>query len=343
MAGLFAFVQNAYVSNRLTDDDSKPVVLAVKRGILAESRLEYVKAEQCYHEAIKLYDEQDPKDKNEIHKINLYLYLANLYYETKEFKRSFRLFQECLRQLISNHSYENNDEAIIEISLKMSNIFASIDDEHDAKIGYEFCIQSILSRIKTYELKIDPDADNKSINEALLNAKIFMIIILQTYGRYLCSLNEYKHAISSLEQAKVLAEQILVEKDDKIGVIYNDLASAYYGNGDFQNAVNLLKNGMDHLNRAYDKVLGDRHAEPDTQLKQEFDKRLDELIEYKFASISNLCSSLHAQNKHDEAKVNCLKALDIYNMNSKKFEKNMKNEVNEFKIILKAVEKNAKT
>jgi tetratricopeptide (TPR) repeat protein len=332
-AGLFALLQQAKGSN-----DEPPIVSDVKRGLLAQSRLEYQKAEQFFHNAIKLYDEQDPKDKNEIHRINIYLYLANLYYEKKEFKKSFRLYQECMRELISNHSFENNDEAIVEISLKMSNVFAVIDDEHDAKIGYEFCVQSIISRIKQYELKLDPTSDNTAINEKLFNAKMLFIVVLQTYGRYLCTLKEFKHAVDLLEQAKILAEQILTDKkNDQVGVLHNDLALAYYGLNDFENAIGLLRTGIEFLNRHYESIRNDQINFPDADSKLEFDKQLNELRAYQFTNLSNLCSSFYAQKKYDYAKENCSKALDIYKQNAKNFDQRMKTEVNQVQKTLKTI------
>jgi hypothetical protein len=42
----------------------------------------------------------------------------------RDYDKSFRLFQECLRELIAKLNYERNSEAVIEISLKLSEIFA---------------------------------------------------------------------------------------------------------------------------------------------------------------------------------------------------------------------------
>ena len=143
------------------------IFILIKRGLLAQSRLQYDKAEEYFHQAIQTYDRLNSENKNlnPVYRVNIYLYIANLYYEMRDYDKSFRLFQECLRELIAKLNYERNSEAVIEISLKLSEIFAyGLNSTHDAKIGYEFCIQAILSRIKEYEAKeITYDLDKNII------------------------------------------------------------------------------------------------------------------------------------------------------------------------------------
>ena len=88
------------------NDDS--IVILIKRGLLAQSRLQYDKAEEYFHQAIQTYDRLNSENKNlnPVYRVNIYLYIANLYYEMRDYDKSFRLFQECLRELIAKLNYE---------------------------------------------------------------------------------------------------------------------------------------------------------------------------------------------------------------------------------------------
>lgn len=323
---LFATLTDYFSKKNVNDDNGEDeLVQLVKKGLLEQSRRNYAKAEAYFHDAINVYDElNDNKNQNDIRRINIYLYLANLYYESHDYDKSFRLFQECLRELITRFGYKSNNESVIEISLKLSNIFAKDSSKvHDTKVGYEFCINSILTRINEYESKLSPlDDENgakESVKRELINAKILYIIILHTYGQYLLNITEYKHALQLLEQAYVLATQFYnrgLVTGQQFGSIINDLALSYDGIGDYKKAVELMNNAIDYLNeelKSVDielKALNPRHDPDEYKLNQQ---KNVELKMHKFVSLSNLCSSYYQLKQYSTAKSHCLDAIKLVN------------------------------
>ena len=296
-------------------ENEESIVLLLKKGILAQSRMKYEEAEEFFHEAIKTFDRLNAENSlNPVYRVNIYLYIANLYFETREYDKSLRLFQECLRELIAKLEYERNSEAVIEISLKLSQIFAyGLNSIHDAKVGFEFCIQAALSRIKEYETK----ELTENLEKALINAKILYVMILQTYGRYLLSLKENRQALSLLEQANILALQLFKQAkitNQQLGSLLNDLALANYGLNNYQKAIDVLNSALtyfdDELKRIeLEKVKPD--FDFDTYVREKFD-----LNESKLINLSNKCSSYFALKDFDQANENCRNALRLFNKNN---------------------------
>ena len=333
--GLLA-VLTQLLFNKENDD---AIVLLIKRGILAQSRKQYIEAEDFFHDAIKLFDKLNAeKPLNPVYRVNIYLYLANLYYEARFYEKSFRLFQECLRELIVNLNYERNHEAVIEISLKLSNIFAyGLNSIHDAKVGYEFCIEAILTRIKEYETKQPEDEVLKlKLEKSLINAKVFYIMILHTYGLYLLNLKENSQALSLLEQAKILALQ-LHQRDkvsnQQLGTLLNDLALAYHGKSKYNDAIEVLNQALELLNSELNKIeMNKDENEIEIYNREKFD-----LNECKLVNLSNLCSSFYSLKEYERAKESCTNAIKLFNKNN--FTQNLitndlVSEINEIKKLL---------
>jgi tetratricopeptide (TPR) repeat protein len=311
-AGIFGF--------SLSSDTD--ITQTVKRGLLAQYQRKYDLAENLFHDAIKLYDKQKDEKKASIVKTNLYLYLANLYYEAKDWKRSFNLFQESLRDLIVNSKYESNSETIIEISLKMSNIFANEGRIHAAKVGYEFCQEAALSKLKEYELKKSTEESSNDLDSKLVNIKALYVITLQTFGRYLASLEEYGQAVTLLEQAKILAANLFnSEKEQelhnlKLSSLYNDLAIAYYGVENYEEALTLLAKSLEFIEEERQKI----EIRGVARFNDEFDRiqyqqKKAEFIETNFTTLANLCTTQFALKQYDQAKSNCLKSIRLAKAN----------------------------
>ena len=321
-------------------ENEDSIVLLIKRGILAQSRSQYDKAEDFFHEAIDAYDRlsKEKQDLNPVYRVNIYLYIANLYYEIREYDRSFRLFQECLRELIVKLNYERNSEAVIEISLKLSEIFAyGFNSIHDAKVGYEFCIQAILSRIKEYEAK-EMTVD---LEKALINSKILYLIILHNYGRYLLGLKENSQALSLLEQANILALHLF--KQDKIsnqqyGSLLNDLALGFYGKQNYEKTIETLNSALSYLEDELKNI-----EKYKTNSDFDYARAKYDLNEAKLVNLSNVCSSYFSLKDFKNAKENCNNALKLFNKNN--FGENLvKNdlvkEIEEIKKLINEINKN---
>jgi tetratricopeptide (TPR) repeat protein len=315
--------------NKENDD---ALILLIKKGLLAQSRMKYADAEDYFHEAIKLHDKMDEKNAlNPIYRVNIYLYIANLYLEARDYERSFRLFQECLRELIAKLKYARNHEAIIEISLKLSNIFAhGFNSIHDAKVGYEFCIEAILSRIKEYELKLPEE-----VEKDLINAKVLFIMILHTYGRYLLNLKETDQALSLLEQAKIMTVQLHQKghvTSEQLGTVLNDLALALYAKKNYNEAVKVFNLALRYLDNELKT-----EAEVNRDDDEDYNRRKFDLNECKLVNLSNLCSSYYALKDYGLAKENCTKAIMLFNKNNfdqKLVSKGLVEEINEIRRML---------
>nr|XP_020752068.1 tetratricopeptide repeat protein 19, mitochondrial isoform X1 [Odocoileus virginianus texanus] len=116
---------------------------------------------------------------------------------------------------------ENEDNAIIEISLKLATIYAAQSRQELALAGYEFCISTLEEKIER-ERELSEDvlsADDKA------NTRLLLGMCLDTYARYLLFSQQPSQAQRMYEKALQISEEILGERHPQTIVLLNDLAT----------------------------------------------------------------------------------------------------------------------
>ncbi|XP_061245759.1 tetratricopeptide repeat protein 19, mitochondrial isoform X2 [Bos javanicus] len=119
------------------------------------------------------------------------------------------------------YTYDLEDNAIIEISLKLATIYAAQSRQELALAGYEFCISTLEEKIER-ERELSEDvlsADDKA------NTQLLLGMCLDTYARYLLFSQQPSQAQRMYEKALRISEEILGERHPQTIVLLNDLAT----------------------------------------------------------------------------------------------------------------------
>jgi len=110
-----------------------------------------------------------------------------------------------------------DDNAIIEISLKLAIIYAVQNKTEDAEIGYQFCIEMLEKKLNSRKASDAEAADN--------NALALLGMSAEAYGRFLIKRENYRGALKNLQKALKIASNVLGYNHHQIVVLLNDIAT----------------------------------------------------------------------------------------------------------------------
>ncbi|CAG9530665.1 unnamed protein product [Cercopithifilaria johnstoni] len=116
--------------------DKDPLKHKVKKAWLCRKQHKYDQAVMVLEEAMQMASEQN----NELIVSRIIDELANTYYEMGKLNEAEQAFRNLLQRLINLHNKQDQDPEFIDVSLKLSDIFAQNGKLDDAEIGYKHCI-----------------------------------------------------------------------------------------------------------------------------------------------------------------------------------------------------------
>nr|CAG4643227.1 EOG090X06TI [Ilyocryptus agilis] len=164
-----------------TEDDEK-IIHIIKLAKLAFQREDYKKSEQLLHLALKMaHDTQH-------HEAQRYIIdeMANNAYESGNYLKAEKLFKETMKTLFSE-GYGQSDNSIIHISIKLASIYAKIDKDAEADVGFRFCIENLEDKMKS-------GADN-------LDAHALYCLTLSSYGEFLYNRAFYTQSLDLFKKS----------------------------------------------------------------------------------------------------------------------------------------------
>uniref|UniRef100_G1SZB1 Tetratricopeptide repeat protein 19, mitochondrial n=1 Tax=Oryctolagus cuniculus TaxID=9986 RepID=G1SZB1_RABIT len=171
-------------------------------------------AEKMLHDALRLAYQSDNK------KAITYTYdLAE------------QLFKATMSYLLGG-GMKQEDNAIIEISLKLASIYAAQNKQEFALAGYEFCISTLEDKIeKEKEL-----AEDIMSAEEKTNTHLLLGMCLDACARYLLFSKQPSQAQRMYERALQISEEIQGERHPQTVVLMSDLATTLDAQGRFDEA-----------------------------------------------------------------------------------------------------------
>ncbi|XP_030717203.2 tetratricopeptide repeat protein 19, mitochondrial isoform X2 [Globicephala melas] len=137
-----------------------------------------------------------------------------------------KLFKATMSYLLGG-GMQQEDNAIIEISLKLATIYAAQNRQDLALAGYEFCISTLEEKI---EREKELSEDTLSVEEKA-NTHLLLGMCLDTYARYLLFSKQPSQAQRMYEKALQIAEEILGERHPQTIVLLSDLATTLDAQG----------------------------------------------------------------------------------------------------------------
>ncbi|XP_060219545.1 tetratricopeptide repeat protein 19, mitochondrial isoform X6 [Meriones unguiculatus] len=159
-----------------------------------------------------------------------------------------QLFKATMSYLLGG-GMKQEDNAIIEISLKLANIYAAQNKQEFALAGYEFCISTLEGKIeKEKELAEDMSVEEKA------NTYLLLGMCLDSCARYLLFSNQLSQAQRMYEKALKICQEIQGERHPQTIVLMSDLATTLDAQGHFDDAYL-------HMQRASDLAREISHPE----------------------------------------------------------------------------------
>ncbi|XP_048222678.1 tetratricopeptide repeat protein 19, mitochondrial isoform X2 [Perognathus longimembris pacificus] len=192
-------------------------------------------AELILHDALRLAYQSDNK------KAITYTYdlMANLAFIRGQLENAEQLFKATMSYLLGG-GMKQEDNAIIEISLKLASIYAAQNRQEFALAGYEFCISTLEKKIeREKELTEDISAEEKA------NTHLLLGICLDSCARYLLFSKKPSQAQKMYEKALQISQEIQGERHPQTIVLMSDLATTLDAQGHFDEAYLYMQRASD--------------------------------------------------------------------------------------------------
>ncbi|XP_072029873.1 tetratricopeptide repeat protein 19, mitochondrial-like [Amphiura filiformis] len=247
-------------------------------------------AEKIMHQALDMA----LKDKNQQAVTYIYDQMANMLLRQGKFVEAEIAFKETLRRLITSGT-EKTDPAVIEISLKLAQIYSATRRISEAQAGFQWCIDtteklilssvtsSSSSSLPSTQERIDvseklplptvsettktesPSSSSSSASTAaepydIKDLKALLGMCLEAYARFFAKYKKYDDAIVLFTRALSISENDLMEDGhphQETVTILNDLGTVYDLKGDYNKAKDCIRRSAQLAQR-----LGNDHSLP---------------------------------------------------------------------------------
>jgi len=222
------------------DDDSK-VIFTLKRAKLAEIKQKLDEAEELYHEAlalVRVHRQEKSWSQEKILQAQVYIYdcMANLALVRGQLSNAEKLFKATIQGLLQQGK-RPDDNAIVELSLKLAMINAAQHRSSEAELGYQFCIDTQQRKIDSAAAAAESDIDTDTV--ALLGMSV------DAYSRFLVTHKDYVAAMRNLHKALEIAVSVLGETHQQVAVLLSDIATVASLTNDFDTAQDKLLRAVD--------------------------------------------------------------------------------------------------
>ncbi|XP_054427169.1 tetratricopeptide repeat protein 19, mitochondrial isoform X2 [Pteronotus mesoamericanus] len=218
------------------DETEAEIILLLKRAKLSIMKDEPEEAELILHDALRLAYQSNNK------KAITYTYdlMANLAFIRGQLENAEKLFKATMSYLLGG-GMQQEDNAIIEISLKLASIYAAQNRHDFALAGYEFCISTLEEKI---EREKEIAEDILSVEEKA-NTHLLLGMCLDAYARYLLLSKHPSQAQRMYEKALHISEEILGETHPQTIVLMSDLATSLDAQGHSDEACAYVQRASD--------------------------------------------------------------------------------------------------
>uniref|UniRef100_UPI00358E08A4 tetratricopeptide repeat protein 19, mitochondrial isoform X2 n=1 Tax=Myxine glutinosa TaxID=7769 RepID=UPI00358E08A4 len=256
------------------------IIWTLKRAKLNIMKGHLEKAEELLHSAAHLA-------RNENHEnalIYTYDLMANLAMQRGYFEQAEKLFKATMT-LYLGHGSKQDDDAMIEMSLKLASIYASQEKHEMAVSGYEWCMQTAGEKVAKQNAHILGSSPAEEERDMFVNTQLLFGMCLDSYARYHMSQGRWAKASTLYRQALATCSAAQGDTHPQTVLLMSDLAATLDAQGLWEEAAELAK-------RAIDLARDTEH-------------------QHEASMVSNLAGILMHQGKYEHAKQLYLEALAL--------------------------------
>ncbi|XP_072425759.1 tetratricopeptide repeat protein 19, mitochondrial isoform X3 [Chiloscyllium punctatum] len=135
--------------------------------------------------------------------------------------QALKLAQQSQNNQAVTYTFIQDDNAMIEMSLKLCNIYVSTEQHSLAVEGYKWCIETLEEKVQR-----EKDVPEVSISAAeKANTRLLLGMCLDSCARYMTSQKQLVLAESLYQQALAISQQVQGETHPQTIVLMNDLAT----------------------------------------------------------------------------------------------------------------------
>ena len=203
-------------------EEEDDLTLAVKRGILAIQEGDLARADRLLHIALKMA--QDSGREEAI--THIFCLMGNLAMERNFPGQAERLLKTVVQRLIAAGE-PSDSNSVVEISLKLAQIYASIGSLQQAEQGFQFCVATQLHKLG----KGVVDEDTLGLAGMVLDQR----------AQFLLQQDRLAEAEMAWREAVKIAEQLHGEEGEQVLVVKNSLAALLSMRGQHKAALDLLE------------------------------------------------------------------------------------------------------
>ncbi|XP_045201093.2 tetratricopeptide repeat protein 19, mitochondrial-like [Mercenaria mercenaria] len=222
----------------------------VSKGIVAKQNGNIAEASKAFHEALTrstdfLNDKKITKDDHLNHRVFIYDQIANLSMEMGDLKTAELVFKDTMKLALSLGMSEN-DNAMIEMSLKLATIYLYSGRTDLAVQGLKHCITEQETKLgeKPAAGSDNKPADTAKIKEEEDNTKVLLGKALKHLANYHLQQRDFKAAESLMLKSLEISRSTLGSNDDNTFVIMNDIATCQIMLQEYEKAESLLNEGI---------------------------------------------------------------------------------------------------
>jgi len=195
----------------------------VKMAILAIQEGNYVKADKMLHIALKLANDMQ----HQAAVTHIYCLMANLALDRGLVGQAERLFTTILTRILADGEKQDSN-AVVEISLKLAQIFVANGDQTKAEQGFKFCTECQQKKVTASGSEVDEDT------LALYG------MALDQQAQFHVGVGKLKEAETAWREAVEVATRLHGEEGEQVLVVTNSLATVLSMQGQDATAAQLL-------------------------------------------------------------------------------------------------------
>nr|XP_046178646.1 tetratricopeptide repeat protein 19, mitochondrial-like [Oncorhynchus gorbuscha] len=174
------------------------IILLLKRAKLSIMRGQLHGANGFLHQAIALAHQS----RNTQAIIYTYSLMANLAYVQGELDNAEKLFKAAMSFMLSGGTPED-DNGVIEMSLKLATIYAGQNKNDLAETGFQFCTESLEAKLEKFKAL---PAEEQS-EELRMETRLLLGLTLDSHARYMAATHRLSRAALDYKRALLICQE----------------------------------------------------------------------------------------------------------------------------------------
>ncbi|XP_043991001.1 tetratricopeptide repeat protein 19, mitochondrial isoform X2 [Gambusia affinis] len=218
------------------------IILLLKKAKLSLHRGNLQAASSFFHQAAALAQQTH----NDQAVIYTYSQMANLAYIQGQLDTAEKLFKAAMSYMLAGGTPED-DNAVIEMSLKLATIYAEQNKAELAEHGFRFCVESLEAKLEKHKKQPDDEkTEGTEQQEALRkDTRLLLGLCLDSRARYRVSRMDLDLAGHDYRKALDICHQEQGQDHPQTLVLMSDLATILDLQGRHDDALVLIQQAVD--------------------------------------------------------------------------------------------------